>query len=54
MKGGSELQSLTPFPADPADRAGPLDPADPLDSPESSGRRVFAIILYVFVHFPGK
>ena len=40
-KGGSELLSMTPFPAHPADPLDPLDPADPLDPVVCSSLRRF-------------
>ena len=41
-KGGSDLQSDPPFPADPAD---PLDPVDPV---QNNGRLIFAVNYNVF------
>ena len=44
-KGGSDLQSDPPFPADPA------DPADPA---QNNGRLIFAVIYKVFGTFSRK
>ena len=51
MKGGSDLQSDPPFPADPLN---PVDPVDPIDPVQNSGRLVFAVIYKIVYTFCRK